>query len=156
MNITLTVRGALEEDVALQEIVSILYRKTAASETAAEVSVGEPAADNSNTPMYVPVPRSGTVALASDASDESPAKEAPARKAAVDNPEFAKAVDDMAAEALAPAAKIAAADIQRAATKAMNANKRDGVMAALKAHGGALKDVPEADYPALLAEIEAL
>lgn len=153
MNWTLTVRGALEDDPALQEIVSILYRKTATPEMAAEVVAEAPKADPE--PLYAPTLKAGVPALVVETAPE-PVKKAPASKPAVENPEFAKAVDDMVAEAQAPAAKIAVADIQRAATKAMNAGKRDGVMAALKAHGGALKDVSEADHPALLAEIEAL
>ena len=87
----------------------------------------------------------GAAALAADAAQDA---EAPAAE-----PDPTEAPEP---EKPAAPAKITAADIQRAATKAMNANKRDGVMAALKARGGALKDVPEADYPALLAEIEAL
>ena len=39
---------------------------------------------------------------------------------------------------------------------AMNEGKRDGVEDILKAHGGTLKDVPEADLAAVLAKIEVL
>ena len=47
-------------------------------------------------------------------------------------------------------------DVRRAAMNAMNEGKRDGVEDILKAHGGTLKDVPEADLAAVLAKIEVL
>lgn len=93
----------------------------------------------------------------------------PKGKPATANPEFEAAVSTMIAEspiaqekpakeAPAPEKKaVTFAVVAKAASAALNAGKRDGFAAILEARGAkALKDVPEGDYPAVLAEIEAL
>lgn len=150
MNLTLTVRGTLEDDPALQEIVSILYRKTAPEAAPAEVvaDAAEPKAAPLHTPD--PEPQAAPAEVVADAA-----------KPAVENPEFAKAVDDMVAGAQAPAPKAAAEvafkDLAKAASDAMNRGQRDGFSALLNAHGAkTLAKVDAVEWPALLEEIEAL
>lgn len=144
MNIALTVRGALEEDAALQEIVSILYRK--ASEARGEIEAGAPrAGGGEGAPnAFASTPKPGEAAVSADLGEE-PAEPEPKPEP---KPEPAKAPT-------APGADFAT--VAAAARKAMNEGKRDGFAALLKARGAAtLAEVPEADLPALLAEIEAL
>lgn len=135
MNITLTVRGALEEDAALQEIVSILYRK--ASEARGEIEAGKPEADDGKTNVYVPVPKHETAAVA---IDEGRAEEAPA-PAAPTEPER-------------PALEFE--DVRKAAASAMNRGKRAEVKEILLQHGERLADVDPAKWPEILEAIEAL
>ncbi|MEG0303676.1 hypothetical protein [Gordonibacter sp.] len=154
MNWTLTVRGALEDDPALQEIVSILYRKTATPETVAEVSVEEPAVDNGNTPAYTPVPKPSAPALCIDSADESPVP-----KPAVVDTELEAAVEEAVADAPEPqAAAVDFTTVSAAARKAINAKIPHEVLTHIfKTHGDPLlRNVPEAEYAAVLAEIEAL
>ena len=130
MNITLTVRGALEEDAALQEIVSILYRK--ASEARGEIEA-------------VPTPKPGVPALGADAAEEPRVAGTPA----VEDPEPAKA-----AEPEKPALEFET--VRKAAAEAMNRGKRAEVKAILQAHGERLADIDPAKWPEILAAIEAL
>ncbi|MEG1245225.1 hypothetical protein [Gordonibacter sp.] len=129
MQITLTVRGTLEEDVTLQEIVSLLYRKNAPApeEVAPELVIETvPAAAIEEVPVAKPV--APEVVVAEDAP--APATAAPA---------------------------VSFADVSAAAREALNAHKRAGVEAVFKAHGSALlRDIDEAEYPAVLAEIKVL
>lgn len=135
MNITLTVRGALEEDAALQEIVSILYRK--ASEARGEIEAGRPEADDGKTNAYVPAPKPETAAVA---IDEGQAEEAPV-PAAPTEPEK-------------PALEFE--DVRKAAASAMNRGKRAEVKEILLQHGERLADVDPAKWPEILEAIEAL
>lgn len=142
MNITLTVRGALEEDAALQEIVSILYRK--ASEARGEIEAGEPEARGGKGNMFVPTPEPGVPALSADAAEEpQPAPAAPAE------PEPAKA-----AEPEKPALEFET--VRKAAAEAMNRGKRAEVKEILLQHGERLADIDPAKWPEILAAIEAL
>lgn len=135
MNLTMTVRGTLEDDPALQEIVTILYRK-AAPTTGAEIIAGE--------------------AAAPEASAGGPEAE-PER---TDVPEPPAKAESAAPKAKAPEPKAAAvsfATVTAAARKALNDGRREQVAAIFEAHGAAtLKDIPEAEYAAVLQEIEAL
>ena len=142
MNITLTVRGALEEDAALQEIVSILYRK--ASEACGEIEAGKPEFEDDKGNAFVPTPKPGVPALGADAAEEpQPEPAAPAE------PESAKA-----AATEAPAVEFET--VRKAAASAMNRGKRAEVKAILQAHGERLADIDPAKWPEILAAIEAL
>ena len=137
MNITLTVRGALEEDAALQEIVSILYRK--ASEARGEIEAGKAEADEAKGNAYVPTPKRVVPALSADAAEEP-------------QPEPAKAAAPVEPEK--PALEFE--DVRKAAAEAMNRGKRAEVKAILQAHGERLADIDPAEWPEILAAIEAL
>lgn len=139
MNITLTVRGALEEDAALQEIVSILYRK--ASEARGEIEAGKPEAGDGKGNMYVPTPKPGVPALSADAAEEP-------------QPAPAEPEPEKAAEPEKPALEFE--DVRKAAAEAMNRGKRAEVKAILQAHGERLADIDPAKWPEILAAIEAL
>lgn len=145
MNITLTVRGALEEDAALQEIVSILYRK--ASEARGEVEAGAPrAGGGEGAPnAFAPTPKPGEAAvsadLAEDRADEAPVPKKPTQ------PE-------------PPAPEPPAVEfetVRKAASEAINRGKRAELAALLKSRGvSKLAQLDEVEYPALLPKIEAL
>lgn len=81
-------------------------------------------------------------------------------KEAQEEAEAEKETEETPAEEAASAADPAGApsreDVRRAAMAAMNEGKRGDVEDVLKAHGGTLKDVPEAELADVLAEIEAL
>lgn len=127
MNIALTVRGALEEDAALQEIVSILYRK--ASEARGEIEAGAPEAGDGKADASVPA-LSGGAAEGREPQPEPPAE--PAKPGL----EFET--------------------VRKAAAEAMNRGKRAEVKAILQAHGERLSDIDPAKWPEILEAIEAL
>lgn len=136
MNINLSISGVLGEDAALLAVLEALAGNRA--------------------------PRP-----AEDAKAAEPKR--PKGKPATVNAEFEEAVDAMVAETPAAQEKqakeptapekeaVTFAVVAKAASAALNAGKRDGLAAILEARGAkALKEVPEGDYPAVLAEIEAL
>lgn len=134
MNLTMTVRGTLEDDPALQEIVSILYRKTAPT-TGTEIIAGDVAEEPRG---YAPAPNGRGTAILAERTDEPE----PEPKAKAPEPK---------------AAAVGFAAVAAAARKALDGGGREQVAAIFEAHGAAaLKDIPEAEYPAVLEEIEAL
>lgn len=136
MNITLTVRGALEEDAALQEIVSILYRK--ASEARGEIEAGAPEAGDGKTNAFVPTPKRDVPALSGDLVEEPTPQPAPAEPAEPAKPE------------------VEFETVRKAAAEAMNRGKRAEVKEILQVHGERLSDIDPAKWPAILEAIEAL
>ncbi|MEG0991506.1 MAG: hypothetical protein RSN88_11670 [Gordonibacter sp.] len=154
MNITLTVRGNLEDDVTLQEILAILYHKNAPGSQAEETLVIAQAVTSTQKESD-PKPDVEVVA-----GEQTPGfDEAPTHKPAVDSPEFEGAVAQMVAEA--PEPQVAAVDfttVSAAARKAVNAKvPHEELTRIFEAHGDPfLRNVPEAEYAAVLAEIEAL
>lgn len=158
MNITLTVRGALEDDPALQEIVSILYRK--AAEGRGEIKAGAPEADSGEGNTYGPKPRPGVPALSAEDGRDVPvpdgtdldAVESPGNYVAP-KPESEPAKPEPAE----PGKPVVAREtVRKAASDAINRHKRAEVVAILEAHGGRLADVPPENLADVLAEIEAL
>lgn len=136
MQVTLTVRGILEEDPAMQEIVSVLYRKSSGSAGSVVAGEADPEAPAGPAPAYVEA-RGAEPTPEDESEPQATADPAPKPK---------------------PQPKaVSVEDVRKAAIEAMNKGKRDGVTAVLNKYGGgSLKDVPEADLPATLAEIEAL
>lgn len=156
MHVTLTIRGALEKDAAMQDIVTILYRKAEESRGILEAGEHEP-----EVPETHKGPSPAYIEAGPDPEPPVEPAEPKQRKAAVANPGFEAAVSDMEQSAPAPKpAKAPAVDfatVAAAARKAMNDGKRDGFAALLKACGAAsLAEVAEDELPALLAAIEAL
>ena len=146
MNITLTVRGALEEDAALQEIVSILYRK--ASEARGEIEAGAPEAGDGKTNVFVPTPKRGVPALSGDLAEE------PAPQPAPEPAPETQPAPEPPAEPAKP--ELEFETVRKAAAEAMNRGKRAEVKNILQAHGERLSDIDPAIWPEILEAIEAL
>lgn len=147
MNVTLTVHGTLEDDPALQEMLSILCRKDVPKKAA---EIHEPTVTVGAEPF-------GELLVAPGAGPGKPERLA-GRKPAVDEPQFEAAVVEMAAEPKQePRAAVDFATVAKAASEAINSGKREGFANLLKGHGAqTLAEIPKEDYPAVLAEIGAL
>lgn len=136
MNINLNITDAFVEDAVLLAVLEALAGNRAAKpvEPRKEAEPGRPKG------------KPATV---------DPEFEAAASTMVAENP---TAQEKPAKEAAAPEKEaISFAVVAKAARKAIDAKKRDEVMAVLEARGTkVLRDIPEEDYPAVLAEIEAL
>lgn len=127
MNITMTVEGDSTE-----RLVRTICAVIGGAEAEAAAPAAKPEAPAAAKPAAAPKPK-----------DEPEAEPEP-------EPEVAQ-------DPGAPSPAVSFEAVRKTASAAINSGKRDGVAALLAKYGdGTLKTVPEKDYAALHAEIEAL